>query len=81
MAIIHKPLLPPLAGYTEQVDADGNHFYAPTEQTLQEQADANAVDVLGDAIIDTDIMNAAQNDRLTIIEDALIELANLIGGN
>ena len=36
MAII-RPELPPKAGYVERVDADGNHYYAPTAETLEKQ--------------------------------------------
>lgn len=36
MAII-RPELPPKAGYVERVDANGNHYYAPTAETLEKQ--------------------------------------------
>lgn len=31
---INKPILPPKAGYIERVDSKGNHYYAPTPETL-----------------------------------------------
>ena len=34
---ITKPTLPPKAGYVERVDSNGNHYYAPTSETLKKQ--------------------------------------------
>lgn len=31
------PILPPIAGYVETIDADGNHIYAPTPETIEKQ--------------------------------------------
>ena len=62
-------------------DATGTYYQEGTIPQSQMPTIDERMDITEDAIIDTDIMNATQNDRLTIIEDALIELANMIGGN
>lgn len=36
--MINTPQLPPKAGYVEQVNAQGKHYYAPTAETLRKQA-------------------------------------------
>lgn len=41
--MIVKPQLPPKAGYVEKVDADGNHYYAPTEETAKKE---EVIDIL-----------------------------------
>lgn len=47
----------------------------PIEPTIDER-----MDTVEDALIDTDLVNTEQDDRLTVLEDAVLELANLIGG-
>ena len=35
---ISNPILPACKGYVERVDDLGNHYYAPTQETLEKQA-------------------------------------------
>lgn len=44
--MIVKPQLPPKAGYVEKVDADGNHYYAPTEETVKAEETITIVNAL-----------------------------------
>lgn len=44
--IITKPELPPKAGYVEIVDGVGNHVYAPTQETIDKQAQQALIDEL-----------------------------------
>lgn len=37
--MITKPLLPPKAGYVERVNADGDHYYEPTAETVAKLAE------------------------------------------
>lgn len=37
--MITRPQLPPKAGYVERIDAEGNHYYAPTAETLEKLAE------------------------------------------
>ena len=48
--MIVKPQLPPKAGYVEKVDADGNHYYAPTEETVKAEAAALEMEQLKEAL-------------------------------
>ena len=44
--IITRPQLPAKAGYVEIVDEVGNHVYAPTQETLEKQAQQALIDDL-----------------------------------
>ena len=44
--IITRPQLPAKAGYVEIVDEVGNHVYAPTQETLEKQAQQDLIDEL-----------------------------------
>ena len=37
MSVINNPILPPNEGYIEVIDANGNHVYAPTADTIARQ--------------------------------------------
>ena len=39
-------VLPPKAGYAEIVDEYGNHVYAPTQDTIEKQAQLDLIDEL-----------------------------------
>lgn len=43
---IITPVLPPKAGYVEIIDEYGNHVYAPTQETLDKQAQQTLIDEL-----------------------------------
>ena len=44
--MIITPILPAIAGYVEIVDEVGNHVYAPTQETLDKQAQQTLIDEL-----------------------------------
>ena len=44
--MIITPILPAIAGYVEIVDGNGNHVYAPTQETLDKQAQQALIDEL-----------------------------------
>ena len=43
---LSKPTLPAKAGYVEIVDENGNHVYAPTQETIDKQAQQALIDEL-----------------------------------
>lgn len=43
---MNTPKLPAKAGYVEIVDEVGNHVYAPTEETIDKQAQQALIDEL-----------------------------------
>ena len=44
--MINQPTLPAKAGYIEIVDEIGNHVYAPTQETIDRQAQQTLIDEL-----------------------------------
>ena len=44
--MINQPTLPAKAGYVEIVDEQGNHVYAPTQETIEKQAQQALIDEL-----------------------------------
>ena len=44
--IITKPQLPANAGYVEIIDENDNHVYAPTQDTIDKQAQQALIDEL-----------------------------------
>lgn len=44
--MIITPILPAIAGYVEIIDGNGNHVYAPTQETLDKQAQQALIDEL-----------------------------------
>lgn len=44
--MINQPILPAKAGYVEIVDENGNHVYAPTQDTIDKQAQQALIDEL-----------------------------------
>lgn len=44
--MIITPILPAIAGYVEIVDWQGNHVYAPTQETIDKQAQQALIDEL-----------------------------------
>lgn len=64
--MIIKPKLPPMAGYVEVVDENGNHIYKPTAATMQTQAAAaqmDAVKMLSSLTLSKDDTALVQNDE------------------
>lgn len=44
--MINQPTLPAKAGYVEIIDENGNHVYAPTQETIEKQAQQALIDEL-----------------------------------
>ena len=44
--MIKTPTLPAKAGYVEIIDENGNHVYAPTQETIDKQAQQALMDGL-----------------------------------
>lgn len=44
--MINQPILPAKAGYVEIIDEQGNHVYAPTQDTIDKQAQQALIDEL-----------------------------------
>lgn len=44
--MINQPILPAKAGYVEIIDENGNHVYAPTQDTIDKQAQQTLIDEL-----------------------------------
>ncbi len=44
--IITRPKLPAKAGYVEIIDENGNHAYAPTQETIDKQVQQTLIDEL-----------------------------------
>ena len=44
--MINQPTLPAKAGYVEIIDENGNHVYAPTQDTIDKQAQQALIDEL-----------------------------------
>ena len=66
--MIKTPTLPAKAGYVEIVDTTGNHVYAPTQETIEKQAQQALMDELqakldeANKIIDTMIGLSANEE-------------------
>ena len=43
---LSTPTLPAKAGYVEIIDENGNHVYAPTQETIDKQAQQTLIDEL-----------------------------------
>lgn len=72
---ISKPILPPRKGYVERVGADGQHYYASTEETkelLRKRDELSEENTLLKAQI------KAQTDRSDFLEDCIAEMAMLV---
>ena len=61
---IITPVLPPKAGYVEIIDEYGNHVYAPTQETIDKQAQRALIDEL-----------QAKLDEANKVIDAMIGLS------
>ena len=44
--MINQPQLPAKAGYVEIIDENGNHVYAPTQETIDKKAQQALIDEL-----------------------------------
>ena len=44
--MINQPQLPAKAGYVEIIDENGNHVYAPTQETIEKRAQQALIDEL-----------------------------------
>ena len=67
--MIKTPTLPAKAGYVEIVDTTGNHVYAPTQETIEKQAQQALMDELqakldeANKIIDT-MIGLSENEEV-----------------
>lgn len=67
--MINQPILPAKAGYVEIIDENGNHVYAPTQETLDKQAQQVLIDELqtkldeANKVIDT-IIGLSTNEEV-----------------
>lgn len=66
--MIITPILPAIAGYVEIIDEVGNHVYAPTQETIEKQAQQALIDELqtkldeANKVIDTMIGLSAKEE-------------------
>lgn len=67
---VTKPILPPKRGYVERVDAEGNHYYAPTSETIVKLAEQEQRSSMQD---DTDALMVDHEYRLTLLELGVTE--------
>lgn len=44
--LVTRPQLPAKAGYVEIIDENGNHVYAPTQETIDKQTQQALIDEL-----------------------------------
>lgn len=72
--MITTPKLPPKAGYVERVNADGEHYYEPTAETLA-----------GERIATLESENTLLKHQVTALidqndfqEELIVELANIV---
>lgn len=86
---ISKPLLPPMPGYVEVIDENGNHVYKPTKATLEKQKQEKSAietqqivtDLLGgDSNVGNEPQAALEFNRavqlyITTIEDEAVMLS------
>lgn len=63
--MLTKPILPPRAGYTERVRADGTHYYEPTAQTLTKICENEQYQSVQS---DTDALLLDYEYRITMLE-------------
>nr|DAH20300.1 MAG TPA: hypothetical protein [Caudoviricetes sp.] len=86
--MINQPTLPAKAGYVEIIDENGNHVYAPTQETLdRERLEKDVADNKESANTQlTDLQMALcetyeSNDKqLTDLQTALCEVYELVLG-
>lgn len=67
--VINKPLLPPKAGYVERLNASGEHYYAPTKETMDKLAAEESKLALQQ---DQDAFMVDHEYRLTLLELGVI---------
>ena len=63
--MITKPKLPPMAGYVEVIDENGNHIYKPTAEM---QAKLDKEETEATILADFDAMIVDYEMRLTMLE-------------
>lgn len=62
---ITEATLPPIAGYVERENADGNRYYEPTPETLEKERERGAAaEIQGD----TDVLLVEVLLRVTLLE-------------
>lgn len=64
-----KPILPPIAGYVETIDADGNHVYTPTPETLAKEQQRKTNRTFDDALDLVDMIFSLLFDSTTSEEN------------
>lgn len=86
--MINQPILPAKAGYVEIIDENGNHVYAPTQETIDKQKMSSDITTnKNDA--DEQLLNIqlalcetyeGSDKQLTDLQTALCEVYELILG-
>ena len=66
--MITRPILPPRRGYTEKKDANGNPYYAPTQETKDRQLERVKMEQMSEALLGkpTDNLQAAEQFRRVV---------------
>lgn len=93
--VISKPQLTPIKGYVEVIDANGNHVYKPTEETLENKRlnnniSSNTNDIVANkSDADEQLLNIQlalcetyedSDKQLTELQSALCEVYELVLG-
>lgn len=71
-------MLSPKAGYVERVDANGNHYYAPTPDTLTAQMEAREAQQLMEENRLLTAKVAALSEQNDFQEELIVELAGVV---
>lgn len=86
--IITKPQLPAKAGYVEIIDENGNHVYAPTQETIDKQKMSSDIATnkndSDEQLLDLQLalceLYEGSDKQLTDLQTALCEVYELILG-
>ena len=86
--MIITPILPAIAGYVEIVDENGNHVYAPTQETIDKQKMSSDI-ITNKNDADEQLLNIqlalcetyeGSDKQLTDLQTALCEVYELVLG-
>ena len=73
--LITNPILPPRAGYVEVVNADGQHVYQPTAETIARLAMEQELEAENTRL---KAQIALQSQQQTFLEDCILEMADIV---
>lgn len=86
--MINQPILPAKAGYVEIIDENGNHVYAPTQETIDKQKMSSDI-ITNKNDADEQLLNIqlalcetyeGSDKQLTDLQTALCEVYELVLG-